>query len=332
MLESFGEPGDNVILKTRKAQEVLPTKLEPKQVLVEHLAACINPADINVIQGVYGVKPPLPAVLGNEGVTRVLEVGSDVSHLKPGDMALGVLTFGYWQSYSVQDSTTFYKLANDLDIPTACQLKVNPCTAYRMMQDYCQMKPGDVMIQNGANSAVGVYAIQLAKHWGIKTINVIRDKPNKEEIVSELKDFGADFVVTEEQLRDVEVITPILKQIGKPRLFLNCVSGKNAVSCHRILDAGGHSITYGFMSKQPLMVGAQSMFKDHKINFFWMSRWYNETEKIRREKVSDMLNLLAGMFKTGILKPKSSTLIDFEDRNKAFSGSNNTKYIFSINK
>jgi len=35
---------------------------------------------------------------------------------------------------------------------------------------------GDVIIQNGANSAVGQSVIQIAKAWGIKTINVIRDR------------------------------------------------------------------------------------------------------------------------------------------------------------
>lgn len=332
VLENFGEPTENVILKTKKPQEFLPEKLEPNQILVQHLAACVNPADINLIQGVYGVKPALPSIIGGEGVTRVLEVGDNVKHVSPGDMAMGISTLGYWQSYSVQPGDTFHKIDGELEVTTAAQLRVNPCTAYRMIKDFCQMKPGDTMIQNGANSAVGVYAIQLAKHWGIKTINIIRDRPNKAEVVDELLDYGADFVLTEEQLRDVEVITPILKQIGKPKLFLNCVSGKNANSCHRILDHGGYSITYGFMSKQPLTLGAQSMFKDHQVRFFWVSRWYKDREPTKRHEISNMLNEVADMFKRGILKPKASTLISFEDRNIAFRGSNNTKYIFSINK
>lgn len=32
------------------------------------------------------------------------------------------------------------------------------------------------VIQNGANSAVGVAVIQLAKSWGVKTINLVRDR------------------------------------------------------------------------------------------------------------------------------------------------------------
>lgn len=35
---------------------------------------------------------------------------------------------------------------------------------------------GDYVIQNGANSAVGQAVIQIAKAWGLKTINVVRNR------------------------------------------------------------------------------------------------------------------------------------------------------------
>ena len=40
--------------------------------------APINPSDINTIEGKYPIKPPLPAVPGNEGVGVVREIGSEV--------------------------------------------------------------------------------------------------------------------------------------------------------------------------------------------------------------------------------------------------------------
>lgn len=239
-----------------------------------------------------------------------------------------------WQTHSVQNEEDLYMIKEDLELTVAAQLKVNPCTAYRMIKDFADMKNGDTLIQNGANSAVGVYAVQLAKLWGIKTINVIRDRPNKDEIIQELKNYGADVVLTEEEVSDIKVISPILKDYGKPKLFLNCVGGKNAINCQRALGQGGYSVTYGAMSKQPFSLSAASLiFKDHKYVGFWVSRWYKEREKSGRfHEINAMLDEVCTMFKQSILKPKSTTLIDFEDRNIAFSGSNNTKYIFSINK
>ena len=52
--------------------------------------APINPADINTIQGTYGVKPPLPFTLGNEGFGRVEQVGNSVAHLEAGDWVIPI--------------------------------------------------------------------------------------------------------------------------------------------------------------------------------------------------------------------------------------------------
>ena len=65
------------------------------------------------------------------------------------------------------------------------------------------MRPGDIVIQNGANSQVGRAVIQFAKKLGIKTCNIIRDPKNKgngdenererQQTVDELKKAGAGF-------------------------------------------------------------------------------------------------------------------------------------------
>jgi mitochondrial enoyl-[acyl-carrier protein] reductase / trans-2-enoyl-CoA reductase len=52
-----------------------------------------------------------------------------------------------------------------------------------MMLDFAQLKEGDWLVQNGANSGVGQNVIQLAKIRGIKTVNIIRDRyPNQSQI------------------------------------------------------------------------------------------------------------------------------------------------------
>lgn len=61
-------------------------------------------------------------------------------------------------------------------------LNVNPCTAYRMLKDFISLKPGDTVIQNGANSAVGQLVIQLCKLWNYKSINIVRDRINIQEL------------------------------------------------------------------------------------------------------------------------------------------------------
>jgi len=45
-----------------------------------------------------------------------------------------------------------------------------------MLLDFVQLKEGDVVIQNGANSAVGQAVVQMAKFKKVKTVNLIRDR------------------------------------------------------------------------------------------------------------------------------------------------------------
>ena len=72
-LSSFGAPTDVVELA-----EVDPADPGPGQLAVSIEAAPINPSDLNLIRGVYGVRPELPAALGAEGVGRVIAVGDGV--------------------------------------------------------------------------------------------------------------------------------------------------------------------------------------------------------------------------------------------------------------
>ena len=51
-----------------------------------------------------------------------------------------------------------------------------------MMLDFAQLKEGDWLVQNGANSGVGQNVIQLARIRGFKTVNIIRDRYTPEVI------------------------------------------------------------------------------------------------------------------------------------------------------
>lgn len=56
--------------------------------LVKMVMAPINPADINMIEGVYPIRPTLPAIGGNEGVAQILQVGKSVKGLTVNDMVI----------------------------------------------------------------------------------------------------------------------------------------------------------------------------------------------------------------------------------------------------
>lgn len=224
------------------------------EVLVKILAAPINPSDINMIQGTYAILPELPATAGNEGVAEVMEVGTQVKTLKPGDWVIPKdAGLGTWRTAAVLREADLLSVPSDLPLLAAATLGVNPCTAYRMLLDFEDLKPGDTVIQNAANSGVGQAVIQIAAARGISTVNVIRDRPEFSQLSDRLKAIGATHVIKEETLRRPEM-KELFKTCPKPKLALNGVGGKSATELLRHLQVGGSMVTYGGMAKQPVTV------------------------------------------------------------------------------
>lgn len=117
--------------------------------------------------------------------------------------------------------------------------------------------------------------VQIAKDMGVNTINIIRNSnPETEALQREhLHHLGATHVVLADKLRDDE-FKSVVKELGAPRLALNCVSGRIGNQLQRVLGEGGTCVTYGAMARRPLEVGAASLiFKDLHFVGFWMTRW-----------------------------------------------------------
>ncbi|KAJ3110408.1 hypothetical protein HK100_003047, partial [Physocladia obscura] len=194
----------------------------------------------------------------------------------------------------------------------AATLMVNPCTAYRMLKDFVKLETGDVIIQNGANSAVGQSVIQISKAFGIKTVNMIRGtvdggktaRPDLSEWKSKLSSLGADIVITEEEMRSREVLQQIQNLgDGMPKLGFNCVGGKSSTNLARVLANGATMVTYGGMSKEPVPVPTSLLiFKDLQVKGFWMSRWNDVVvKKGLQNEQEEMIRQLSAFVKEGKL-------------------------------
>jgi trans-2-enoyl-CoA reductase len=286
------------------------------QCTVRLLCAPLNPADINQIQGVYPTKPhftnalgtPEPhAIAGNEGAFEVISTGAGVKTLQRGDWVIMKQSGqGTWRTHAQFDESQLLKIEDTTGL-TPLQVgtvSVNPITAYRMIHDFCDwdwLRGGEEwLIQNGANSGVGRAAIQLAREWGIKTINVVRDRKTEEEteeLKKELVDLGATAVITESELLNSgklrEIISGLTRSGKEPiRLALNCVGGPNASALAKVLAPNSCHVTYGAMAKQPLNLPAGLLiFKNIKFHGFWVSRWSDQNPALKQDSVRDVLRM-----------------------------------------
>ncbi|NXY09817.1 MECR protein, partial [Pteruthius melanotis] len=323
-------------------------KLGDSDVHIKMLAAPINPADINVIQGTYPLLPPLPAVGGSEGVGEVLEVGRRVTALEPGDWVIPAdAGLGTWRTRGVFPQEMLLKVPSDIPLLCAATLSVNPCTAFRVLADFESLAPGtalpgsaipaalpaapavpirvssppgDSVIQNAANSGVGQAVIQIARASGIKTINVVRDRPDLPKLVERLMALGADHVVTEETLRKPEM-KDIFKSTPRPRLALNCVGGKSTTEMLRHLQPKGTMVTYGGMAKQPVMVPVSAfIFRDVRLRGFWMTQWRKDHAQ-DQGSVASMMDTLCQLIRRGQLTAPACTEIPLQDYRAALEAS-----------
>ncbi|GAQ87447.1 Mitochondrial Enoyl-ACP Synthase [Klebsormidium nitens] len=278
-------------------QDQMPLKPpEDNEVEVDMLAAPINPSDINLVEGTYGIKPDLPAVAGLEGVGRVTKVGPAVTSLAVSDWVIPASTgkaFGTWRTAAVCAAEDLLKVRSDAPVEYAATVAVNPCTAYRMLEDFAHLEEGDVVVQNGATSMVGLAVIQLARERGLHSVNIIRDRPNFEEKAAELKALGASVVLTEERAQSPEG-KQAMKGFPPAKLGLNCVGGSAATAVTKLLGTGATLVTYGGMSMKPVTISTSYfIFKDITCKGFWVSRWAQEHSAEERSKMIDYLLGLA---------------------------------------
>ncbi|KAJ4910372.1 putative trans-2-enoyl-CoA reductase [Raphanus sativus] len=287
-----------------------PVEVRDNDVCVKMIAAPINPSDINRIEGVYPVRPPVPAVGGYEGVGEVYAVGSNVSALSPGDWVIpSPPSSGTWQTYVVKEESVWHKIDKSCPMEYAATITVNPLTALRMLEDFKPLASGDSVVQNGATSIVGQCVIQLARLRGISTINIIRDRPGSDEAKENLKALGADQVFSESHL-NVKNVKSLLGELPEPALGFNCVGGNAASLVLKFLREGGTMVTYGGMSKKPVTVSTTAfIFKGLELKGFWLQNWLS-LGKVK--ECREMIDYLLGLARDGKLKYETE-LVPFDE-------------------
>src|SRR5438445_12076587 len=289
--ERHGNPADVWGVESRP----WPTPA-PDEVLVQMRAAPINPADLNQIEGKYPVRPELPATPGFEGAGVVVNAGGNASTIPAGTLVIMPHNLGTWREAVAVKAIELVAVPPEIDPVHAAMLKINPMTAWRLMHDYVDLKKGDWMIQNAANSAAGRAVIQIARELGYKTVNVVR----RDELIDELRAEGGDAVIVDgENLRhEVKGATG-----GVPiRLGLNAVGGESALRLANCLAPGSTLVTFGAMSLQPLKIpNGLLIFKDLRFRGIWINKWYDNATKEQR---MEAFRPLFEMAKRGLLKTK----------------------------
>jgi len=244
--------------------------------------AVIHPSDIGMIGGTYGRLRPLPAIAGREGVGRIVKLGAGATEaigaggftLKPGDRVRMPEDAGVWRDQIVARAADLIRIPSDIDAQLIAQAFINPPTAWLLLREFVDLKKGDWVIQNAANSAVGECVIQLARALGLRTANLVRS-PEKHE--ARLRALGADIVVADDEKAFKTVLAQLAQAGGAgaaPRLALNSIGGMSAITLARALGENGQLVTFGGMTGDAIRFPTREfIFKNIAMRGFWMDRW-----------------------------------------------------------
>jgi mitochondrial enoyl-[acyl-carrier protein] reductase / trans-2-enoyl-CoA reductase len=288
VFKQTGKP--TAVLEISEDDLTLPS-LAAGELLVKILAAPINPADLNLIEGSYGVKATLPATAGGEGC-GVVEI-SQSSDFVAGDLVMFLNRTATWASYVTVCGEGLLKLPQEIDPLQAAMLKVNPATAWQLLRNGGELKNGDFIVQNAGNSAVGRCVIQLARDLGVRTISFVR----RTEVFEELRALGADHVLLDDDT-GLAAARDILGG-ATAALAFNAVGGDSALRLMKLLRQGGSHITYGAMGRKPVTIpNGLLIFRDLQIRGLWVTRWI---ESASTAEVREVYTNLAARVTAGTL-------------------------------
>lgn len=222
----------------RIAEMPVPT-LGDDDVLVRVHAAGVNALDVKLRNGEFKRVLPyrLPLILGNDLAGTVLRVGARVTRFKPGDEVYARPGQARIGSFAEQIAVTQQALARkpaNLSMEQAAALPLVALTAWQVLVEAAQLKPGQKVLIHAGSGGVGSIAIQLAKHLGA-FVATTTSTGNVEWV----KALGADVVIDYKrqdftrELRDYDVVLSGLEagtlersvQILKPGGQLISISG-----------------------------------------------------------------------------------------------------------
>ena len=141
----------------------------PGEARIKHEAVGLNFVDVYFRTGLY--KPAaLPFIPGSEGAGLVLAVGSNVTHVRPGDRVSYSGPTGAYSEERLIPADRLIKLPEGIDSRLAAAMTLKGLTAQFLLRQTFRVGPGHTILFHAAAGGVGLIACQWAKHLGATVI------------------------------------------------------------------------------------------------------------------------------------------------------------------
>jgi NADPH:quinone reductase len=286
VVKSFGGPE---VMECVDYRDPVPVK---DQVLVTTRMIGVNYADTYQTENSYLVQTLPPVIPGIEASFTI-----------DGKLFVGHTASGSYAEKAIVNIDRVFEVPSGVSEEEALSVVCQGTTAYGILKYFCNVNPGDLVLINGASSAVGMILVQMCKMYGA-TVIAVTGSQKKMDFV---KSLGADFVC----LDSMTEVRKAISQAGtKPKFIIESYGGKHFMSYYSVLSTGGQICSYGASSRDGLPhIQIRDILKDSKIvSGFWGTKIFED-----KIKLNEAIEYLFDLIKNKKIKIVVGEIINLED-------------------
>jgi acyl transferase domain-containing protein/NADPH:quinone reductase-like Zn-dependent oxidoreductase/acyl carrier protein len=278
--------------------------LRPSEVRVAVRAAGVNFRDVVVALGLVPLRDEDDAI-GSDGAGVVLEVGSGVHDIEPGERVMGLM-LGAFATTVVVDRSLIVPVPAGWSFTQAASVPSVFLTAYHGLVDLAGLRRGERLLVHAAAGGVGMAATQLARHLGAEVWGTA--SPAKWDALAELG-LGEERIASS---RDLGFREKFLEATGGEGLdvVLNSLAGEYVDASLDLLPRGGRFLEMG---KTDIRDGAEVSAGHPGVSY----RAFNIPD-VGAQRIQEMLVEIVGLFERGALRPLPLTSWDVRRAPEAF--------------
>ena len=235
-IHQFG-PSEDVL----QYEDVPVPEPQAGEILIKVEAASLNRADLGLRKGTYRISADsLPIIPGREFAGTIERMGSGVNEYQAGQRVVAYPSLGGYAEYALAKASEVRPIPDAVTSSQAAALPTAFLTAWFGLKTDGNLKAGDWLLVQGGSSGVGTAAIQIAKHWGAKTIVTT----GSEEKAHRLRKLGADATIDVSQYDFLPEIMRVTGNRGVD-VVLEMIGGEVYQKSLQALAPGGRLFSIG---------------------------------------------------------------------------------------
>lgn len=235
-----------------KYEDVPDPVCHPKGVIIRVLAVSIEGGDtLNRWRGPLVTKPH---IVGYQAAGEIVEVGSEVTHLKVGQKVATCDGFGSHAELRPVPARNCWPIPDSLDPRHASVIPVAFGTAHDCLFEFGRLKAGETVLVQAGASGVGLAAIQLAKRAGARVLATASSDARLEK----LKAYGLDHGINYTKEAVPEAVMKFTDKKGV-NLVVDSVGGPTLQGSILSLGYRGRVSMVGQAGREPMVVDVGSL-------------------------------------------------------------------------